>query len=212
VPGSLAGLPIYGGLDLSARTDLTALILSGRDSNGFLHVHAYFWTPMEGLTERAKRDRVPYDIWVKNGILRAVPGHTIDYDYIANELREITEDLDIKEISFDRWRIDVFKKACTDAGLVLPLKEHGQGFKDMTPALDALEADLLNKRICHGGNPVLTMCAGNAIVTKDAAGGRKLDKSKTTGRIDGMVALAMAEGAQAIQRNDKAKDYNIFYV
>jgi phage terminase large subunit-like protein len=70
----------------------------------------------------------------------------------------------------------------------------------MAPALDALEAELLNGRIRHGGHPVLRMCAVNAVVTKDPAGNRKLDKSKATGRIDGMVALsmAMAIAAQAL--------------
>jgi phage terminase large subunit-like protein len=47
-------------------------------------------------------------------------------------------------------------------------------------------------QIAHGGHKVLEMCARNAVVTMDAAGNRKLDKSKATGRIDGMVALAMA--------------------
>lgn len=76
----------------------------------------------------------------------------------------------------------------------------GQGFKDMAPALDSLEAELVNERIAHGMHPVLTLCAANATTTKDPAGSRKLDKSRTTGRIDGMVALAMAMGAaQSVQ-------------
>lgn len=69
---------------------------------------------------------------------------------------------------------------------------HGQGFRDMSPALDALEAALLNGKIRHGMHPVMTMCAANAVVTRDPAGNRKLDKHKANGRIDGMVALAMA--------------------
>lgn len=82
-------------------------------------------------------------------------------------------------------------------GVELPLVPFGQGFKDMSPALDALEAELLNGRIRHGGNPVLTMCASNAVIDKDAAGNRKLNKAKSTGRIDGMVTLAMTMTSQA---------------
>lgn len=59
---------------------------------------------------------------------------------------------------------------------------------------EATSAELLNSRIRHGGHPVLTMCAANAVVTKDPAGARKLDKAKATGRIDGLQALAMAVG------------------
>jgi phage terminase large subunit-like protein len=68
----------------------------------------------------------------------------------------------------------------------------------MSPAIDALEADLLIERIRHGGNPVLAMCAANAVAVSDPAGNRKLDKAKATGRIDGLVALAMAEGVEAM--------------
>jgi len=82
-------------------------------------------------------------------------------------------------------------------GADLPLVAWGQGFKDMAPALDALEAELLNARVNHGGHPVLQMCAANAIVVRDPAGGRKLDKSKATGRIDGLQAMAQAFGAAA---------------
>ena len=64
----------------------------------------------------------------------------------------------------------------------------------MWPALDALEAELLNGRVAHGMHPVLTMCAANAVIERDPAGNRKLTKAKSTGRIDGLQALAMAMG------------------
>jgi len=64
----------------------------------------------------------------------------------------------------------------------------------MSPALQALEAALLNARIAHGGHPVLTMCAANAVTQTDPSGNRKLMKDKSSGRIDGLVAMAMAMG------------------
>ena len=193
-PESLDELVVYAGLDLSARTDLTACVLVGRDADGVAHVWPYFWTPEQGLHERAKTDRVPYDAWVRDGWLRTTPGATVDYSFVATEMAEIMSDLNVELVAFDRWRIDVFKKDAEGIGADFPLSPFGQGFKDMSPALDTLEADLLNGRIRHGGHPVLTMCAANAVITKDAAGNRKLDKPKATGRIDGMVALAMALG------------------
>ena len=84
------------------------------------------------------------------------------------------------------------KQEFEEIGVELPLVEFGQGFKDMSPALDGLEAALLNGNLAHGMNPILTMCAANAVASQDPAGNRKLDKSKANGRIDGMVALAMA--------------------
>jgi len=101
------------------------------------------------------------------------------------------------------------KKEIADIGLTVPLSEHGQGFKDMSPALDAVEAEFLNGRVNHGGNPVLTMCAAGAVVTKDPAGNRKLDKSKATSRIDGMVALTMAFGATLKTVEEEAREPSI---
>lgn len=190
----LDGLEVYAGLDLSARTDLTAFVLIGRSPAGVWHVQPHFWTPEQGLHDRVRRDRQPYDVWRQQGYLRTTPGATVDYDVVARDIAEIVEGLDLRSIAFDRWRIHEMKQALERLGIVLPLVEHGQGFKDMSPALDTLEAEALNARIRHGMHPVLTMCAAGAQVTRDPAGNRKLDKTKATSRIDGMVALAMAFG------------------
>lgn len=185
--------PVFAGLDLSARNDLTALVLVGKVA-GVWQVFPHFWTPAQGLVERAKRDRAPYDVWAREGFLRTTPGGSVDYEHVATDIAEITAGLDLHAIAFDRWRMDILKRELERLGLSLPLVPFGQGFRDMAPALDALEAELLNGRLAHGLHPTLTMCAANATTTKDPAGGRKLDKSRATGRIDGMQALAMAIG------------------
>jgi phage terminase large subunit-like protein len=186
--------PVFAGLDLSARTDLTAFVLAGK-VDGVWQVQPYFWTPSQGLAERARRDRVDYPTWHRMGYLRTTPGASVDYAHVAAEVAELVADLDLRAVAFDRWRMDVFQGELDRMGVVLPLVPHGQGFKDMSPALDTLEVELLNGRLAHGGHPVLTMCAANATVTRDPAGNRKLDKMRATGRIDGLVALAMALGA-----------------
>lgn len=185
--------PVWAGLDLSARTDLTALVLVARIA-GVWHVRPHFWTPEVGLADRAKRDRAPYDVWAKQGYLHTTPGATVDYEFVAQDMAAIFSELNVQTIAYDRWRIGILQKELDAIGSNLPLVEFGQGFKDMSPAIDALEAELLNGRVSHGAHPVLTMCAANAVIVKDAAGNRKLDKSKTTGRIDGMVAMAMGFG------------------
>ena len=185
--------PVWCGIDLSARLDLTAMVIVGQVDEVW-HVQAHFWCPESGIEDRSRRDRAPYSTWARQGLLRTTPGASVDYEFVAADIAEILADLDVRGIAFDRWRIDLLKKEFDRLGVDLPLVEHGQGFKDMSVALDALEAELLNGRIAHGGHPVLTMCAANAVVTKDPAGGRKLDKAKATGRIDGLQALAMAMG------------------
>jgi phage terminase large subunit-like protein len=198
VPQEFSGA-VYGGLDLSATTDLTALVLTNRqgDTNS---VRAYFWMPQDSVVEASKRDRAPYDVWVREGLLRTTPGKVIDYGFVARDIGEICSGLDVVKIGFDRWRMDRMQTALIGAGVELPLEPFGQGYVSMSPALDALESDLLQENIAHGGHPVLAMCAANAVAVPDPAGNRKLDKSKATGRIDGMVALAMAEGVEAMMQ------------
>jgi phage terminase large subunit-like protein len=182
---------VFAGLDLSARTDLTALVLTGKINNVW-HTKPYFWTPEKGLIDRSKRDRQPYDMWVRQGYMQTTPGATVDYEYVAHDIAAILENLNIKAVAYDRWRIDLMRKELDKIGADLSLIEFGQGYKDMSGALDALESELLNQRVAHNNHPVLTMCASNAVVSKDPAGNRKLDKAKATGRIDGLVAMTMA--------------------
>jgi phage terminase large subunit-like protein len=150
-----------------------------------------FYAPADNLAERAHKDRVPYDLWHKQGYLNTTTGPTVDYEFIAYRLAELDEMYGIQALKFDRWRMKYLRKELDRLGIELPLVDHGQGYVSMAPALDSLEVDLLNGNLRHGNHPVLTWNAANAVVERDAAGNRKLNKAKSTGRIDGMVALAM---------------------
>jgi phage terminase large subunit-like protein len=203
-PLPLDGQPVYGGLDLSAVSDLTALVLGAR-IHGTWHIHPNFWLPLDGLAAKARTDRVPYDLWYRNGHLLAAPGKSVDYEYIAEHLRGIFDRHDMRQIGFDRWgwkhlRPWLLKAGFTETQLEAHFVEFGQGFQDMSPALRALEAEILNGRIAHGGHPVMTMCMANAVVKTDPAGNRKLAKDKSAGRIDGAVALAMMAGVAPLEK------------
>lgn len=201
--------PVYVGIDLSARLDLTAAVIVGLVDDVW-QVVPYFWTPEQGLADRAKRDRAPYEVWHRQGLLRTTPGASVDYSYVAAELAEILSDLQVAAVPFDRWRFDLLKKEFDAIGVDLPMVPHGQGFKDMTGSLEAVEVALLNGRMAHGNHPVLTMCMANCVVTRDAADGKKLDKAKSTGRIDGAVALCMGMGAAAKHTEDAGINFTEF--
>ena len=191
--------PVYGGLDLSSVSDLTAKVYIS-PIDGKWHVKPTFWLPNEGLSEKSRVDRTPYDLWRDQGHLLTTPGKTVDYEYVAETLWRDFQEMDVRKIAFDRWNWRHLKPWLLKAGFVEDqlegdnaiFEQMGQGYQSMSPALRDLESDLLDGKILHDGNPVLTMCAANAVVTSDPAGNRKLDKAKATGRIDGMVALAMA--------------------
>lgn len=190
----LSGI-IYGGLDLSEINDLTALVL-GSFSRGLFHVRPTFWLPAEGIEERSRQDRVPYDVWAKQGFINLVPGRTVDYRFVAKHIANLFATMDVRKIAFDRYNMRHLRPWLLEAGMSEALiedrfQDFGQGFVSMSPALRILESLLLNAQVRHGRHPVLTMCMANAVVKTDEAGNRKLDKKRSRGRIDGAVALAM---------------------
>lgn len=212
-PLDLDGVPVYAGLDLSEVRDLTAFVMIGK-KEGTWHVHPTFWLPRDGLEDKSKKDRVPYDLWLKQGYLIAAPGKSIDYEYVAKYVHDQFFRYDIKKVAFDRWNFKhlkpwLLKAGFTDQKIESCFVEFGQGFQSMSPALRDLEGEILNGRIAHGGHPVLTMCAANAVVQTDPAGNRKLTKVKSAGRIDGMIALAEAFGVAPLTNEKPEPKYQM---
>lgn len=210
LPQDLIGKRIYGGLDLSSVSDLTALVLVAEDGD----VHPTFWLPGEGLAEKSRNDRVPYDVWARDGWLQTTPGRSIEYEFVAHHLREVFDTCDVQALAFDRYNMRFLKPwlervGFTEAELERFI-EFGQGFVSMSPALRELESMLLNKKLRHGNHPVLSMCAANATVVQDPSENRKFVKAKASGRIDGMVALAMAVGVMPNQPDTQDLDDFIY--
>jgi len=211
---SFDGLPVYGGLDLSETADLTALVLVA-PVDSVWHVKPTFWLPGANLADKARIDRVPYDLWHRDGHLMAAPGKTVDYEYVAEHIRGLFDRLDIRKIAFDAWNWRHLKPWLLKAGFdeaqlegdYAVFEQMRQGFQTMSPALRDLESSLLNQKIAHGMHPVLTMCAANATVQTDPAGNRKLSKIKSHGRIDGMVALTMAMSVAGTYETDSGPSF-----
>jgi len=197
LPEDIDGKDVYGGLDLSSVNDLTALVLISERGDGF-DVSSEFWLPENGLAEKSRNDRVPYDIWAKEGYLQTTPGSSIEYEFIAEYLRGIFDRCNVLAMAFDRYNMKFLKPWLVRVGFsdeeLERFIEFGQGFVSMSPALRETESLILNGKLRHGNHPVLTMCAANATVTEDSTGNRKFTKGKANGRIDGMVSLAMAVG------------------
>lgn len=205
---------VWGGLDLSSVSDLTAFVTIEQVDFGW-NVEPTFWLPDEGLAEKSRTDRVPYDLWRESGHLRTAPGRSIEYEFVASYLRDVFDRCDVQAIGFDRYNWKFLKPWLERVGFtedeLAKFVEFGQGFVSMSPALRELESLLLARKLRHGRHPILTMCAMNAIVVKDPAENRKFTKGKATGRIDGMVALAMAVGVMHTT-GDGEKDYTMMFV
>lgn len=205
------GRECYAGLDLSSTTDLTALVLLfvPTAADPYWRLKPYFWLPGYDLHSKADRDRVPYLTWRDMGHLETQDGRAIDKLAVLTKLVQIAEYVNILAVGYDRWRIEDLKKLAENGGIELPnMVSFGQGFKEMGPALDTFETLLLDEKIRHDGNPVMTWNAANAVTTKDPAGNRKVAKDKATGRVDGIVAAIMAAGvAFASESEEDLSDF-----
>ena len=188
----LAGKPCYAGLDLSQTTDMSALVLYW-PHNGAVAPH--FWLPEEGLLDRDFKEGGHYRTWRDRGLLETTPGRAINFKFIIQRLAEIRAQYDLRAVAYDRYGIKVFKAQCEEMGVKLPLVEYGQGYVSMAPAVQLLEAAVLDKRLRHGGHPILRWQISNVAIEMDAAGNRKPNKKRATGHVDGVVSLMMAIAA-----------------
>ena len=187
----LTGRPCYGGLDLSSTQDLTALVLVFPPLSDGEPYHAlpFAWCPAESIRERSKTDRVPYDLWQKQGHIEPLPGSVIDYRPILEKIDDLARRYDLKAIAFDRWGATRVVNDLTERGMVV--LEFGQGFASMSPPSKELEKLILERKIAFPDNPVLKWCLGNVIAEVDAAGNIKPSKKKSAEKIDLAVALVM---------------------
>ena len=188
----LIGRECYGGLDLSSTMDITALVLvfPPRTEAEIYMILPYFWIPEENMRLRVRRDHVPYDVWEQQGFLKTTEGNVIHYGFIEAFIEELGMRYHIKEIAFDRW--GAVQMVQNLEGLGFTVVPFGQGFKDMSPPSKELMKLTLEKKLAHGGHPVLRWMMDNIFVRTDPAGNIKPDKEKSTEKIDGAVATVMA--------------------
>ena len=191
-PYQLEGRACYAGLDLSSTSDLTALVLVFPPSNEDepYTVMPFFWLPEETLSLRVRRDHVPYDQWAKRGFIHTTEGNVVHYGFIEQFICQLGERYNIREIAHDRWNATMMVQTLEDDGFTMV--PFGQGFKDMSPPTKELMRLVLEHKLCHGGHPVLRWNMDNAYVRTDPAGNLKLDKEKSTEKVDGALALVMA--------------------
>ena len=204
---SLKGRTCYAGLDLSSTTDITALslVFPPEDENDKYIILPYFWLPEETIPLRVRRDHVPYDIWQKKGLVMTTEGNVVHYGYIEKFIEELGKIYNIKEIAYDRW--GAVQMVQNLEGMGFTIVPFGQGFKDMSSPTKELMKLVLEKRIAHGGNEVLRWMMDNVYVKTDPAGNIKMDKEKSTEKIDGAIATVMALD-RALRNKNTESVYN----
>ena len=200
----LKGRICYAGLDLSSTSDLTALVLvfPPTVTDPRYRILPFFWLPEETLSLRVRRDHVMYDVWERQGFIRTTEGNVVHYGFIEEFIRQLGERYDIREIAYDRWNASMMVQALQDDGFTMV--PFGQGFRDMSNPTKDLMRLVLEGSLRHNRHPVLRWCIDNVFVRTDPAGNIKIDKEKSTEKVDGAVALVMA--LDRALKNENAAD------
>jgi phage terminase large subunit-like protein len=207
---SLRGRRCFVGMDLSTTTDLTALVAVFPDETGF-DVLAEFFVPKDRIGERSRRDHVPYDEWTRHGVLNATPGAVVDYEAIRTVLQSWAAEFSLQMIGFDPWNAtDLVTRLQQQDGLLCVSMR--QGFASLSAPTKSLEQAILGHRLRHDGHPVLRWNVSNVAVEGDPAGNLKPSKTKSTERIDGVVALIMAVDLMNRQAKTTTPSYQMLVV
>jgi phage terminase large subunit-like protein len=196
-----------GGADLSKTTDLTAakvLFMLPNDEN--IYVTQMYWLPEELLEQRAKEDKIPYDLWCERGLLRTTPGNKVHPKFVTQWFLEIREEFDlyIPWIGYDAWSAEYWveeMKGHFGAEAMIPIH---QGKKTLSGPMHNLGADLKAKRIIYNNNPIDKWCLSNTSIEMDKNGNIQPHKgTNQRRRIDGTAALLNAY----VVLQDKMSEY-----
>ena len=215
--GDLTDRPCYCGIDLASNLDTTAFAAvwppAADDPDGVWDCMVYFFIPEEPARERSREDHVPYIEWsqtARDGTppwVRLTEGDVCDYDVVRDFVLDFCTKHEVKGVAIDRYNATHLTTQLVSEGITM--KPFGQGYVSMNSPTKLLESLVLTKKLRHGGNnPCLLWQASNLQVKQDDAGNVKPTKahSKSTGRIDGMVALIMALGVASGEARTEPDD------
>jgi phage terminase large subunit-like protein len=199
----LRGVPCYGGLDLSQKNDLTCFTLIW-EKNGLIYVRPWFYAPEEGIVEKGHHDGVDYKAWQEQGYIELIPGPTVSAVFVRERILQICSRFDVKQIAFDRYNSDEVVGYLTERGL--NLVEFSQGYGAMNAPAKKIETTALEGGFRFGFNPILAWNFASSTISTDVYGNYKIvkpDRFKSSKRVDGVLALAMAIGAWQRKPDDE---------
>lgn len=203
----LKGKLCYAGLDLAKCVDIAALVLLFPNEDESYTILTRFWIPEDRMRERVRKDKVPYFDWVKKGLVTATSGNTIDDKQIRKDINDLREKFDIKMIAYDPWNSSALVTRLTEDEA--EMIEFRQGFASMSMPTYQIEILAMQGKLNHGNNEVLSWMCSNVVLRRDPSDNIKIDKDKSTEKVDGMISLAMALGV-AIKDIEEKPEENIY--
>lgn len=195
-----------GGFDLSKTTDLTAASVIFKVPNDErIFVEQMYWLPSERLQERIDSDKVPYDVWYQNGLLRLSEGNMINYKDVKDWFVEIQEKYDIYmfKIGYDAWSANYLVEDMKGYFGANTLEAVQQGAKTLSSPMYSLGAEMKSKNIVYGNHPLFIWNCTNVMAQMDRNENITPAKNRNENtRIDGFAALLNAYVSYERNRED----------
>jgi phage terminase large subunit-like protein len=187
----------YAGADFSSVKDITALVLFSpmKDPFGQYPVIPFLWFPSANAERRTIKDGHPYTDWLARRMLIGTEGTYIDPNAIVRAGIKIYENYGLTALAFDRWGSDTYYANWSMAGI--ECVRYGQGFGDMDGPINTLISTIGNGTLGHGGHPAMRWMAGNCCAEQNKDGKLRINKLKSTEKVDGILGLTMAIGLAA---------------
>ena len=206
-PHPLEGRPCFLGLDLASNRDFTAAVAVYSGPDGVYDIEPMFWFPEDAVAEREAKDRIPISQWIREGWVRTTPGVRLDHDTVAADLVSYSRTHNVRKIGADPWNLGSIASKLQSEGI--EVVGIGQNTGSMSAPSKLFESLLYEKRIRHGGNPVLAWMAGNVALYTDSGGNIKPDKGRSTEKIDGIVATIMGLALASTSDDNALVDWSI---
>lgn len=213
--GDLLGRECYAAVDMSATKDITALALvfpPDVDEEELYRLFIYLWCPGEIIRRRAENDRVPYDVWQRQGWIEPTAGDAVDRKAILHRILQCAQDYKLRELGYDPWRALDLIQDLQDEGWSSEreprLVELRQGYRSFAFPTAKFEELVLSRKLIHQGNPVMEWMVNNVVLRYDPAGNMKPDKDRSPEKIDGVVAGIMALGRAVVHERAKPSIYS----
>ncbi|MGE0229942.1 MAG: terminase large subunit [Dehalococcoidia bacterium] len=204
----MVGRRAVGGLDLAGTKDLNAYVLVFPDGIGGYDVIPTFWMPRENLARRVREDRVPYDVWAREGWIELTDGVARNDQAILDGIRERNALFDVPQLGVDPWQMNYIATSLVSDGV--DVVKVPQTFGSLAEASRELEKVIETGQLRHDGNPVMTWMCSNVVADEDAAGNRKPSKKHSRERIDGFSGLVTALSLAIVLQAEKRPSLQIF--
>lgn len=183
------GAKAWIGLDLAQKKDFAALCIVFQ-VDGLWNVCTRLYLNELAIQESGNAH---LSGWARQGYVQVTDGDITDFDVVADDLRQLCRNFDVQEIAFDPALSMYFAGKLIEEGL--PLVEITQRALFFTPPLIQVENLVLEKKLRHDGNPVMTWMVSNLVVKVSKFNElRAPTKERPENKIDGPIAMLMALG------------------